>query len=134
MSTSRDKKGQYPAYIKQLPESVILLAYVQPGAKRTEVNGIHDGRLKIRIQTPPSDGKANKELCRFLARPSAKRSQVHVGSAGGSSRAFALQCTTLRGNALQRKSPRGAAAAPTRRACVSFGDLSSFRRKPLAYG
>ncbi|MFO7821357.1 MAG: hypothetical protein R6V56_04805, partial [Lentisphaeria bacterium] len=37
-------------------------------------------------------------------------------------------------NALQRKSPRGATAAPTRRARVSFGDLSSFRRKPLAYG
>ncbi|MFO7820808.1 MAG: hypothetical protein R6V56_01930 [Lentisphaeria bacterium] len=47
---------------------------------------------------------------------------------------FVLSCTTLSGNALQRKSPRGVAAASTRRACVSFGDLSSFRRKPLAYG
>ena len=28
--------------------------------------------------------------------------------------------------------PRGAAAAPTRRARASFGDMSTFRREPLA--
>ncbi|MFO7821319.1 MAG: hypothetical protein R6V56_04595 [Lentisphaeria bacterium] len=45
-----------------------------------------------------------------------------------------LRCPAGQQDALQRKSPRGATAAPTRRARVSFGDLSSFRRKPLAYG
>ncbi|MFO7821282.1 MAG: hypothetical protein R6V56_04405 [Lentisphaeria bacterium] len=47
---------------------------------------------------------------------------------------FVLSCTTLSGNALQHENPRRVAAASTRRTRVSFGDLSSFRRKPLAYG
>ncbi|MFO7820508.1 MAG: hypothetical protein R6V56_04240 [Lentisphaeria bacterium] len=47
---------------------------------------------------------------------------------------FVLSCTTFSGNVLQLETPRRVAAAPTRRARVSFGDLSSFRRKPLAYG
>ncbi|MFO7821737.1 MAG: hypothetical protein R6V56_06790 [Lentisphaeria bacterium] len=47
---------------------------------------------------------------------------------------FVLSCTTLSGNALQLENPRRGAAASTRRARASFGDLSSFRRKPLAYG
>ena len=49
----------------------MLALHVQPGAKRTEVAGVHgDGtqaRLKIRLAAPPVDGKANAELVRFLA-------------------------------------------------------------------
>lgn len=41
--------------------------YVQPGAKQTEIAGQHDGRVKIRLKTPPVDGKANAELVRFIA-------------------------------------------------------------------
>ena len=47
------------------------MLHVQPGAKRTEVAGIHGegaaARLKIRLAAPPVDGKANAELLRFLA-------------------------------------------------------------------
>jgi uncharacterized protein (TIGR00251 family) len=39
----------------------------QPGASKTELAGIKDGRLKVRIAAAPEDGKANAELCRFLA-------------------------------------------------------------------
>ncbi|MFO7820902.1 MAG: hypothetical protein R6V56_02420 [Lentisphaeria bacterium] len=47
---------------------------------------------------------------------------------------FVLSCTTLSGNALQLENPRRVAAASTRRARASFGDMSTFRREPLAYG
>ena len=40
---------------------------MQPGAKRTEVAGVHGDALKIRLAAPPVDGKANAELVRFLA-------------------------------------------------------------------
>lgn len=41
---------------------------VQPNASRNEIVGwLDDGSLKIRIQTPPQDGKANKALIAFLA-------------------------------------------------------------------
>jgi len=47
--------------------ALILTLHVQPGAKRTEVAGIHGDAVKIRLNAPPVDGKANAELLRFLA-------------------------------------------------------------------
>jgi uncharacterized protein (TIGR00251 family) len=40
---------------------------VQPGAKRSEVGGLHGGRLKIRIAAPALDGRANEALVAFVA-------------------------------------------------------------------
>jgi uncharacterized protein (TIGR00251 family) len=40
----------------------------QPRASRSEVAGIHNGALRIRIAAPPVDDQANTELIRFLAR------------------------------------------------------------------
>lgn len=40
---------------------------VIPNAKRTEVVGLHDGALRVRLQAPPVDGKANEALLRWLA-------------------------------------------------------------------
>ncbi|GHV89936.1 UPF0235 protein [Spirochaetia bacterium] len=39
-----------------------------PGASKTEAAGIKDKRLRIRIAAAPEDGKANAELCGFLAK------------------------------------------------------------------
>ena len=48
---------------------VTLILRVQPGAARTEWNGIHDGSaLKLRLAAPAVDGKANRACVRFLAR------------------------------------------------------------------
>lgn len=44
-----------------------LRVVVQPGARKTEVTGPHGDELKIRVAAPPREGKANKELVRFLA-------------------------------------------------------------------
>lgn len=46
---------------------LVLQCHIQPGAKRSELAGEHGGRLKIRLQAPPVDGKANTELVRFLS-------------------------------------------------------------------
>ena len=49
----------------------MLALHVQPGAKRTAVDGTHgegtQQRLKVRLAAPPVDGKANAELMRFMA-------------------------------------------------------------------
>jgi hypothetical protein len=42
--------------------------YIQPRASKTEIVGLHGEALKIRVASPPVDGQANAELCRFLAR------------------------------------------------------------------
>lgn len=44
-----------------------LTIRVQPGAARSEVVGPHGDALRVRVASPPVDGKANAELVRFLA-------------------------------------------------------------------
>lgn len=44
-----------------------LTLHIQPGAKKTEVAGLHGDALKIRLAAPPVDGKANSTLIAFLA-------------------------------------------------------------------
>ena len=45
----------------------MLELHVQPGARRTEVAGLHGGRLKIRITARALDGAANEALVEFLS-------------------------------------------------------------------
>jgi len=47
--------------------ALVLALHVQPGAKRTEVAGVHGDALRIRLAAPPVEGKANAALLRFLA-------------------------------------------------------------------
>ena len=44
-----------------------LHVHVQPGAKNTELVGLHGERLKVRLKAPPVDGKANKELVKWAS-------------------------------------------------------------------
>lgn len=48
-------------------DGLTLHLYVQPGAKKTEIAGIHENELKIRLNTPPIEGRANKALLKYIA-------------------------------------------------------------------
>jgi uncharacterized protein (TIGR00251 family) len=48
-------------------EELLIDVHVQPGARRTSIAGTFGSRLKIALQAPPVDGKANEALLRFLA-------------------------------------------------------------------
>ena len=72
--------------ISATARGVRILVQVQPGASRSEVVGLHGDRIRIRIDSPPVDGRANDALERFLAdRLEVPRRQVSV-TAGHSSR------------------------------------------------
>lgn len=46
-----------------------LTIRVTPRARKTEISGFReDGSLRIRVSAPPVEGKANKELVKFLAK------------------------------------------------------------------
>jgi uncharacterized protein (TIGR00251 family) len=46
---------------------LILEVRVQPRASRNEFAGLHGDRVRIRLQAPPVDGRANAALVEFLA-------------------------------------------------------------------
>ncbi len=50
------------------PTELIVAVYVQPGAKVSQIIGCHGERLKIKISSPPVDGKANQEVIDFFAK------------------------------------------------------------------
>ena len=48
-------------------ETITLTLHVQPGAKRSEIAGLHGNALKIRLAAPPVEGRANEALQKFIA-------------------------------------------------------------------
>lgn len=53
-------------YIKAVDNGCLLFVYLQPGATRNAIVGEYNGRLKIALQAPPIEGKANAALVAFL--------------------------------------------------------------------
>lgn len=47
--------------------ALIFTVHAQPGARKSEVAGLHGDALKVRIAAPPVAGKANAELVRYFA-------------------------------------------------------------------
>ena len=56
------------AWCSAVPDGVRLTLQITPNAKKTEVIGLLDGALKLRLQAPPVEGKANEALVKYLAR------------------------------------------------------------------
>jgi uncharacterized protein (TIGR00251 family) len=50
-----------------LPGRLRLAVQITPNAKKTEVIGVLDDALKLKLQAQPVDGKANDALIAFLA-------------------------------------------------------------------
>jgi uncharacterized protein (TIGR00251 family) len=75
------------SWIRSDGDAVVLTLHIQPGAKKTEIVGLHGAALKIRLAAPPVDGKANAALIAFIAaKVGAGRTAVELVS-GETSRA-----------------------------------------------
>lgn len=58
-----------PEYVTRVDATTYRIrVWIQPGAKKSQLAGPYQGSLKIRIQAPPVENKANRELIGFLAR------------------------------------------------------------------
>jgi len=82
--------------------SLTLSLHIQPGAKKTEIAGLHGDALKIRLAAPPVDGKANECLIAYLAKElEVPRAQVELAS-GASSRRKRLRINGASAEAIAR--------------------------------
>ena len=60
---------------------LILRVHVQPRSREDRIVGVHGDALKIKITSPPVDGKANHFLCDYLAQLcSISKSSVKIES------------------------------------------------------
>lgn len=55
-------------WIKNTPSGIVLTLHCQPGAKQTKVLGLHDDCLKISLQAPALENRANACLLAWLSK------------------------------------------------------------------
>lgn len=54
-------------YLQSVDGGIRVRVHVVPRASKTEIIGLQGESLKVRLQAPPVDGKANAALCEFFA-------------------------------------------------------------------
>ncbi len=67
--------------IEQSGEDVRIWIKAVPGAARDEIAGVIGDRLKVRVSAAPEAGKANKSICKLIAKAlNVKANQVSIES------------------------------------------------------
>jgi uncharacterized protein (TIGR00251 family) len=90
-------------WLRASGNGVLLTLHIQPGAKKTEVVGLHGDALKLRLAAPPVDGKANEALIAFLAnRLDVSKSQLSLVS-GQTSRSKRVAISDMIATEVERK-------------------------------
>jgi len=80
-------------FARDVPDGCTLSVRVHPGAKKDAVTGTHAGAIKVALNAPPVDGRANDALIAFVAEQlKLPRSRVSLIS-GASSRSKVLRIT-----------------------------------------
>lgn len=54
--------------LREEADGVSFEVRVQPRSSKTEISGIQDGILRVRLTMPPVDGAANKQCIELLSR------------------------------------------------------------------
>jgi len=87
--------------LRATPDGVTLAVRAQPGARKTVIAGIFGegagAQLKIAIQVPPSEGRANAALIDFLAKTFSlpKKSVVLLSGERARSKVYLLRGVTV---------------------------------------
>ncbi len=66
-------------HLEETENGVILSVRAQPRARKEGIQGAHHGMLKVAVNAPPVDGKANQALIEVLARSlGLKKNQIEL--------------------------------------------------------
>ena len=73
--------------------TLVICVHAQPGAKRTEVAGLHGDALKIRVAAPALEDRANDALIEFIAKRMgvAKRDVALISGAKSREKRFEIR-------------------------------------------
>ena len=66
-SSPSSQSPKFP-FLTACPEGALIMLRVQPGAPKNEAQGVHNNRLKLRLTSPPVEGRANDCLIVFLSK------------------------------------------------------------------
>jgi hypothetical protein len=90
-------------WIRETAKGLLLPVRAAPRASKNEIQGVHGDALKIRLQAPPVEGKANAALIRFLSDAlDIPRAQISL-AAGETGRNKAVLITGISKAALLKK-------------------------------
>lgn len=56
------------SFLRETEEGCMLYIYAKPNSRSNSFAGEFNGELKVHVAAPPEDGKANKELIKFLSK------------------------------------------------------------------
>ena len=78
-------------------ERCTLKVRVQPKASRNQVDGFEDGKLKLRVTDPPTEGKANAGVIALLAKTlGVSKSKIQIIRGHGSrDKVFSVETLTV---------------------------------------
>ena len=93
--------------VEERSGAVRFAVRVQPRASRTELAGVQQGALKVRLQAPPVEGAANEALVEFLADVlDVPRRMIRIVS-GDASRSKVVEVLGLQATAVARLAEGG---------------------------
>ena len=73
--------------LREEADGVSFEVRVQPRSSRAEINGVHDGALRVRLTAPPVDGVANRQCIELFSRKmKIPKRAIRIASGAGARR------------------------------------------------
>lgn len=91
--------------VRAHPAGAVVSVRAVPGASRAAVAGLHGSELRIRVCSPPVDGRANEELCAVLAEALGLRRREVIVASGHTARSKQLTVPLAPDDVVARLAP-----------------------------
>ncbi len=82
-------------WLEEVEEGVVITVHVTPNSKKNEISGYDPWKkaLSVRVKAPPVEGKANRELEKFLKELFGKSARVISGEKSRVKKVLIVGCS-----------------------------------------